>query len=260
VTGRHPRRLECWHRHAAALADALLIPIFGNGLAMAHSLDVHGRLDDRRAARLTAAFASVGAAVVHLAVLPAHLREWWPAGAFFAAIAAFQLGWPVLVALRPTRWLLASGVLVNAGSIALWAVSRTAGIPAGPAAGIAEPITRVGVLTEVLEVIVSVSALWWLYRGSARSFRSAPAYLSSVGGAVLVVAALTAGAVTGTAGGHGHGTDSHEGQRRDIGHGGGGQDEQEPLPPERTRNPAPAGPAETGTRSGDEHEHEHGSR
>lgn len=238
-----------------ALAAALLIPILGNGLAMTHSIDLRERLDDRRFARLTAALASVGAAVVHFAVLPGHLAEWWPAGAFFGAVAAFQLGWPVLAALRPTRWLLASGVLVNAGSLALWTVSRAAGVPAGPEAGIAEPITRVGALTGVLEVIVCVSALWWLYRGSARSFRSAPAYLSSVGGAFLVVGALTAGAVTGTAGGHGHGTGSPDGQHDDAGHRGGGQDERDtpgPPPPEHAGKPAPAHPAEPGA---DGHEH-----
>lgn len=231
---------------------------------MTHSIDLRERLDDRRFVRLTAALASAGAAVVHLAVLPAHLTEWWPAGAFFGAIAAFQLGWPALVALRPTRWLLASGVLVNAGSLALWTVSRTAGVPAGPEAGIAEPITRVGLLTGFLEVIVSVSALWWLYRGSARSFRSAPAYLSSVGGAFLVVGALTAGAVTGTAGGHGHGTGHVPGSPggRDTGHGGDGQDEHGtpgPRQPEQTKYPAPANPAEPGAGSGDEHGHDHGS-
>jgi hypothetical protein len=229
---------------------------------MTHSIDLRERLDDRRFARLTAALASVGAAVVHLAVLPGHLAEWWPAGAFFGAVAAFQLGWPVLAALRPTRWLLASGVLVNAGSIALWTVSRTAGVPAGPEAGIAEPITRVGALTEVLEVIVCVSALWWLYRSSARSFRSAPAYLSSVGGAFLVIGALTAGAVTGTAGGHGHGTGSPDGQHRDTGHGGDGPDAHGtsgPRQPEQTRSPVPADPAEPAAGSGDEHGHDHGS-
>lgn len=222
---------------------------------MAHSIDLHERTDDRRLARLTAALASAGAAVVHLAVLPGHLAGWWPAGAFFGAIAAFQLGWPVLAALRPTRRLMASGVLVNAGSLALWAVSRTAGVPVGPEAGIAEPITRAGLLTGFLEVIVSVSVLWWLYRNSARSFRSAPAYLSSAGGAFLVVGALTVGAVTGTAGGHGHGTGSPDGQHRDAGHGGGGQDEHDtpgPPPPEQAGKAAPTGHPEPGT---DGHEH-----
>lgn len=223
---------------------------------MTHLIDLHERTDDRRLARLTAALASAGAAVAHLAVLPGHLVEWWPAGAFFGAIAAIQLGWPVLAALRPTRWLMASGVLVNAGSLALWAVSRTTGVPVGPEAGIAEPITRVGLLTGFLEVIVSVSALWWLSRSSARSFRSAPAYLSSVGGVFLVVGALTVGAVTGTAGGHGHGTGSPDGQHRDADHGGGGRDEHDtpgqPPPPEQAGKPAPTGHPEPGT---DGHEH-----
>lgn len=232
---------------------------------MAQLIDLRAGLDDRRFARLAAMFASVGAAVVHLAVLPTHLREWWLAGVFFGAIAAFQLGWPILVALRPTRGLLVLGLLANTSSIALWTVSRTVGVPAGPHAGIAEPITRVGVLTVVLEVIVCVTALWWLSRGSARSFRSAPAYLSSVGAAFLVVAALTTGALTGVAGEYAHSAEhvpnsSGDGQHRETGHGGGGRDgPPAPSPPDPAGNRESAGHAEPGTGGGQPHQHEHGS-
>jgi hypothetical protein len=44
------------------------------------------------AARL-AALASLGAAVIHFAVVPTHWHEWIPSGLFFVAIASFQLVW-----------------------------------------------------------------------------------------------------------------------------------------------------------------------
>lgn len=226
---------------------------------MTHRLAARAAADDTKFARLAAALASVGAAVAHLAVVPEHLREWWPAGLFFGAIAAFQAGWPALVQLRPGRVLLATGVLVNAASIALWAVSRTSGVPFGPNAGIAEPITRVGVLTVALEAIVCLAALWWLSRARPRSFLSAPAYLSSAVAAALVVGTLTTGAVTGAAGGHAHESGGHSKQPAGTGHTG---EHHEPAtrptrPPEPGQQQAPAGPTEPGT--GGVEQHDHGS-
>ncbi|MGE0220545.1 MAG: hypothetical protein AB7S95_32940, partial [Mycolicibacterium sp.] len=86
------------------------------------------KTDSRLAARL-AALASLGASVIHFAVVPAHWQEWMPAGLFFAAIALFQLSWARLVLSRTTTPVLALGILVNLAVIALWSVSRTAGAP-----------------------------------------------------------------------------------------------------------------------------------
>ena len=57
------------------------------------------------------------------------------AGQFFALLALFQLVWAPAVLARPTNLVLASGVLLNLGAIALWVVSRTVGAPFGPHAG-----------------------------------------------------------------------------------------------------------------------------
>lgn len=195
-------------------------------------------------------------------MLPEHLRVWWVAGLFFGAIAAFQLGWAALVQLRPGRALLTTGVLVDGAAIALWAVSRTSGIPFGPNAGIAEPVTRVGVLTVALEALVCLSTLWWLYRGNPRSFLSAPAYVSSAAAAVLVVGTLTTGAVTGISGGHAHesGGPSQPGGAGHSGgnHPSGGHHEstvRPTSPPEPGTEQAPAGPDEPGTGGAEEHDH-----
>ena len=76
--------------------------------------------------------ASGAAAGVHAAMGPAHLREQTVFGLFFAAAALAQLAWTA-VALRgrPGRGLLAAGVVGNGACIALWALSRTSGLPLG---------------------------------------------------------------------------------------------------------------------------------
>ena len=51
--------------------------------------------DSALAARC-AAIASVGAGLIHFAVMPSHWLGWWAAGLFFAAIAVFQLMWAYL--------------------------------------------------------------------------------------------------------------------------------------------------------------------
>ena len=69
------------------------------------------------------------AAGVHAAVGPAHFREKTVLGLFFAFTAAAQMGWSVAVALRPSDLLLRLGVAGNVALVALWAVTRTAGLP-----------------------------------------------------------------------------------------------------------------------------------
>src|SRR6476620_7148430 len=71
----------------------------------------------------TAAAASAGAGLVHAAAAGGHSDE--PALAWmFALCAVAQLGWAALVVFRPYRLLVAAGVLLNAGCIAVWALTR----------------------------------------------------------------------------------------------------------------------------------------
>lgn len=171
---------------------------------MAHRSEISAVADDRRLARLVAVFASLGAALVHASTLPDHMQEWLPTGVFFAAIAAFQLAWAGPVAVWPSRRVLQVGVLVNAGAIALWSVSRTVGLPAGPHAGIAQPVSGLDLITGVLEVMLCVSALWCLVRRVERPFRSLAGYLTPAGTMTLTIAALTTAAFTGPLGEHTH--------------------------------------------------------
>lgn len=118
--------------HAALLA--LAVPVF-----------VVWRLLDRRppgerSLTSVAAGASLAAGMVHLVVVPEHWQESPLYGMFFVATVLGQVGAAVLLARRPAIWLC---VLTVGGQVAitqLWAVTRTAGIPLGPEAGMVEPI------------------------------------------------------------------------------------------------------------------------
>ncbi|UQA97373.1 hypothetical protein [Streptomyces halobius] len=152
---------------------------------------------DVGAGRIAAAFASLGAAAIHLASAPDHYAEWWPAGVFFYAIAVFQAGWAP-AALRPSgRAVMLLGLLANAGSIALWAVSRTAGIPVGPSAGVPEAISRVGVTTVAFETVICLVALWYVPRRTPRGFASSLRAVVLVGAAGAAVTGVTVPAVEG---------------------------------------------------------------
>ena len=73
--------------------------------------------------------------MIHAAVVPEHLVEYWVFGAFFILTAVFQLAWAVVVVLRPSAIVYTAGALINGAIIALWALSRTIGLPIAPRHG-----------------------------------------------------------------------------------------------------------------------------
>lgn len=122
------------------------------------------KTDSKLAARL-AALASLGAGVIHFAVVPAHWQEWAPAGVFFVSIGVFQLIWTFAVLGRATSEVLTAGVLLNVGPIALWLMSRTAGAPLGPHAGVPERAQAADLCALLLQIYVVMGVGWVLYRG-----------------------------------------------------------------------------------------------
>ena len=149
------------------------------------------KTDSRLAARC-AAVASLGAAVIHVAVAPMHWRDWLPSGVFFAALATFQLIWAFLAWSRPGVWVLAAGIATNATAATLWVMSCLIGPPVGPSAGQPEAVGAAGICVLLLQIYVVMGAAWsWL-----RKFE--PEAVSGFGRALVLVGANTvmAGAVT----------------------------------------------------------------
>lgn len=160
------------------------------------------KTDSRLAVRL-AALASVGAATIHLAVVPNHWQEWMPAGLFFVSIALFQMLWARVVLTRTTTLVLAAGVMLNVGAIGLWAVSRTAGAPFGPHAGEAELVQAADLFALLLQIYVVMGASWALYRG--RQGQPIPAFgnaLVLIGATAVVALASILGVASGLRHGH----------------------------------------------------------
>jgi hypothetical protein len=132
---------------------------------------------------------SSAVAVVHLGVTPAHLREHVTSGLFFVAVAAYQLGWALGLALRPSRrvlWLSAA----NLGVIAVWVLSRTSGIPLVPGGDDVEGIGYPDVIALALEGAVVYGSFALLTSQSAQSWLSGPLRRCRTTAAIAVALAV----------------------------------------------------------------------
>ena len=132
----------------------------------------HRFVDPLRLVGSVMAAASLGAGVIHAAVVPEHLEETWLFGAFFVACALFQLGWAALVVVRPSPGVYRGGIVANGAMVAIWALSRTTGIPVGPEPWTAEAVGALDLAATALEVSLIALAAWALRttnadRGSA---------------------------------------------------------------------------------------------
>jgi hypothetical protein len=151
---------------------------------------------------VAAALLSAGAGAIHAAAAGPHFEEYAPFGIAFAATALLQWAWAVGTLVAPSRHLLAAGVVGNAGVVAGWALSRTAGLPVGPDAWTPEPLTVLdGAATAFEFGIVAACAVLLVSRASelvplrARRFAAA---------AAIAAVALTAVPIAVARGGHSH--------------------------------------------------------
>jgi hypothetical protein len=154
--------------------------------------------------RAAAAMFLLGPAAIHFAVAPEHLRAYLPYGLLFIALALFQVSLAAAVVLRPSPVLLLGGAGVSLLVIAIWLVSRTAGLPIGPTPGIPEPIGLPDLLSTLMEWI----AVILLLIADARLDRRRPLHLvrTTVGlapaAAVSLLLTLAAIGAVGSPAGH----------------------------------------------------------
>ena len=98
--------------------------------------------------------------------MPEHFDEWLGYGLFFLVLALAQLVYSVLLLRRPSsRTVLVAGIVGNALIIGLWAVTRTVGIPLGPASGEVEAIGVVDTVSKLAELAL-IGYLFLLLRNS----------------------------------------------------------------------------------------------
>lgn len=224
---------------------------------------------DTRLSQFIAAIASLGGGLIHLAVTPGHWQEWVLSGLFFLGIAVFQILWAGLILRVPDRRIIGLGAVANVTSIALWGQSVVWGLPVGPNAGVPEAVGLAGVMAVLLESVVVVGALWCLLPRERSAVFSSAGYRYGLGGAALIVVALTA---PGMAAGldHGHSDHRHEDSGSHSPSEGGPQEESSrgtPTPGKpsaRTASPEPTGGSSSPQRgstdgdAGEEHDdHSH---
>ena len=116
-----------------------------------------------------AAALSALAGFIHILVAPDHFEEWIGYGVFFVMASACQwlFALIVLAYTPPQRELLWTGLLGNAAIIALWAVTRTLGLPFfGPEAGEVEPVGLVDSVSKLVEVAL-MTCLALMLRGQS---------------------------------------------------------------------------------------------
>lgn len=135
--------------------------------------------------RLAAVLTLIGAAVIHVTQIDIHLEEWAAAGVFFIVLSAAQLGLGAGLLVRASRLLPWAAIAVSLIAIAVWVVSRTAGLPFGPEAGDPEPVARPDSLATLFEAVTAMGQLALLRKGAFRQ-------TTFLGSRYLVAAALSA--------------------------------------------------------------------
>ncbi|GAB4006117.1 hypothetical protein [Nocardioides ultimimeridianus] len=152
----------------------------------------------------------IGSAIVHGTVAGEHFGEWVPAGLFFVVLQVVELGLALLAVYAWTRPAALAVVVTGLGTVAIWAVSRTVGMPIGPAdfrvpEEVGVPDVACLVL-ELMSVVAAVVALALMRLPAGRAHRHSTRVGAAVAG-VLVVAAvvLTAwGGLPGLSGSEAH--------------------------------------------------------
>ena len=140
------------------------------------------------------------AAGIHLGVAPEHFGEWWGYGAFFVLAAACECAFVALLALRPRAWVVEVGIWASLATMLMYLLSRTAGIPFGPATGVVEPVDLLGLAATACEGAIVV-VLCRLLAGCRRAHTlnalalvGAALWLAALSGALAPPAQPVAGA------------------------------------------------------------------
>jgi hypothetical protein len=167
-------------------SDIALEPIEPEGSSGPFPLSIAGRA--------LLAVLSVGTAVIHLVMVPAHAGEWLPEGLAFAASGWFALGFAVAVVARPTKRWLQVGLVANLVFIAAWAVTRFIGMPFGPQSGSKQAADLVDLTCVALEAALVIGCAVFMSRPRlGESIESRGLVIASV--IPLSVLALTTGVV-----------------------------------------------------------------
>ena len=105
-----------------------------------------------------AALLSGVSGLIHMVLTPVYFAHWLGYGAFFFLASVGQFSYAAVLAVNPpNRLILWTGIAGNALIIAIWAITRTVGIPFfGPMAGQVEPVGVSDLISKLVESAVIV--------------------------------------------------------------------------------------------------------
>ena len=152
-------------------------------------IDVDPSVHDDRPNRWILASFSAAAGIVHVVMAPSHLGASNLEGGGFLVSAWLQLALAVALVARPSRWVLRSVVVVNAALVAVWALSRTAGLPFGAHADHPETVSFVDGSCVAFELLLVALAGLWLWQPERLRFKGGA---FAVGVPLLVFAVASA--------------------------------------------------------------------
>jgi plastocyanin len=164
-------------------------------------------LDWRLICRAAAVAFLVGAALIHAVWMVIHLQEWAWAGNFFLLLALTESALALALIVIPGPRTYVAAIVVSLGTVVVWAVSRTVGMPIGPEAGLPEPVGAPDLMATLFELLTAATLAPLAFtspdgpsrRGGARG--GALTYWAMIGVGFYTLG-LTALAVVPTAAGH----------------------------------------------------------
>lgn len=159
------------------------------------------------------ALLSAAAGVIHLASAGEHFDVTWAHGTFFAVVGWLQLVVSGFLVLRPSRRVVVLGAALSAAVVAVWLVSRTAGVPFGPGAGEPEPVALADAVATACEAAFLALGLAVAARPALaeRPVGRAVAWPTLALGGVALAALSTVSLTPAFAGDHTHGSAGGQG-------------------------------------------------
>ena len=167
-----------------------------------------------RPAIAVAAVASAGAGLVHAAAARNHEGDRLLV-VLFVMCALGQAAWAVAAMVRPVRWTLLGGLVVNGGALVVWSLTRTVGIPFIDSLSVAESVGTPDLAGALFAAVSVLGVATVLLRPTPRTVLH-PAGVAALAAFALVAAlpAMSAGHTHEHSGdvhldaaGHGHGDD-----------------------------------------------------
>src|SRR5919199_1158753 len=144
--------------------------------------------------RWAAALTLACAGAIHASVVEEHYREWVLEGLFFVALAAVEALLAVALAAGPATAAYRAAIALSLGTVALWTVSRTLGVPVGPQPWVPEPVGRADAIATLLELTTATVLAPLVLPAPGRAMTAVAVAVVTMAATALTAFALAPGA------------------------------------------------------------------